>query len=70
MSWISVKKQKPSDGPVLIWSLFYANGNAAVAFYAAGKWYLFHSDTSYEPIQEPDYWMPLPAPPKMEGGEG
>lgn len=67
MSWISVKDDLPEyDQLVLIWYKHMVNGNAAVAFCEVGKWYLFHTSTSDEPINEPDYWMPIPEPPKEE----
>ena len=70
MSWIDAKKQKPGNKPVLIWSLIYYHGNSGVAYYEEGQWFLYHTSAGNEPISEPDYWMPLPAPPNMEGGEG
>ena len=69
--WIETKKQKPDYKPVLIWKKGFIMGNAAVAFYddKVDKWVLFHTQTRNDPIETPDYWMPLPKEPK-EGGEG
>ena len=63
--WISVKEKLPSDGePVLLWYSGFINGDSAVAFYDDGNWKLFYTGTDNEPITNPDFWMPLPHPPK------
>lgn len=67
VEWFKVSEKPPSvDDIVLMWNADRLYGNSAVGFYENGKWYLFHTDTSEDPVTPPTHWCYLPDSPYEE----
>lgn len=64
--WISVNEKYPEDGRHVL--IAYKNSEyVSVGYFDEGfaEW-----DSLYDnEIVRPDYWMPLPEPPKTDGGK-
>lgn len=70
--WISVEDGLPEElTPVLIFTSITEQG-VCMAFVENGKWIDGYSGRGIVLMQQEliTHWMPLPEPPKMDGGEG
>jgi hypothetical protein len=80
--WVSVEERMPEEQtPVLVYVPPYSDedeeyiGHVAMAYYthsARGGYWAGTDGNVYGAIgiiHEPSHWMPLPEPPKLEGGE-
>jgi hypothetical protein len=61
--WISVEERLPEEKQSVL--VHYVDGWMPIAFLLDGKWYQSGGETSWLSVT---HWMPLPEPPKMDGG--